>query len=87
MSDQHDGGPAFPRPSSEAHDAQGRTFYPCAYDGMTLRDYFAGQALVGLLASNMGRVDDGSSYADLALLHADAMLEARKQPDQTEATE
>ena len=84
MSDQHDGGPAFPSEQSETQDGTwNQTFEP----GMTLRDYFAGQALVGLLASNMGRVDDGSSYADLALLHADAMLIARKQPDQTEATE
>lgn len=36
----NDGGPAFPN-----NDAHG-----CAYTGMTLRDWFAGQALPGLLA-------------------------------------
>ena len=44
---------------------------------MTLRDYFAGQALAGLIASNMGRIDDGESYARLAGLHADAMIAER----------
>lgn len=37
-----DGGPAFPN-----NDAHG-----CAFSGMTLRDYFAGQALAGLCANS-----------------------------------
>jgi len=39
--------PAFPRP-----DLETETVRSCpAQDGMTLRDYFAGQALVGYMAS------------------------------------
>jgi hypothetical protein len=44
----NDGGPAFP--SNDAHG--------CAFAGMTLRDYFAGQALMGLLASGHFTRDD-----------------------------
>ena len=40
MSERDDGGPAFPIPADEP----GNT-----YTGMSLRDYFAGQALCGLL--------------------------------------
>lgn len=43
--------------------------------GMTLRDYFAGQALVGLLAAG---VDDGG-LSECAYTLADFMLAARKQ--------
>ena len=60
-----DGGPAFPN-----NDAHG-----CAYTGMTLRDYFAGQALAGLCA-------DGhrlSSSVKWSYEVADLMLAARKE--------
>ena len=40
MTDRHDGGPAFPRP--KLGDDCGRAFGQ--QDGMTLRDWFAGQA-------------------------------------------
>lgn len=42
-------------------------------EGMTLRDWFAGQALAGILANN-GR---GTPSADEAYKWADAMLERR----------
>lgn len=46
--------------------------------GMSLRDYFAGQALVGLLAS--GPHDCGEhGLAHDAYLHADAMLAYREE--------
>lgn len=66
--------------------------FPCApnesghvlSEGMTLRDWFAGQALIGILA-NPAREDSenwswqtGSLTGD-AFMYADAMLEARKQ--------
>jgi hypothetical protein len=51
-------------------------------DGMTLRDYFAGQALVGLLA---GRKPDAmftnEDATKSAYYMADAMLEARGEYD------
>ena len=45
--------------------------------GMSLRDWFASQALVGLLAAPV--VPD-EPRAVLAYRYADAMLEARKEP-------
>lgn len=51
-----DGGPAFPN-----NDSHG-----CAYTGMTLRDWFAGQALPGLLAQRQepGDYDGPNSTTD-----------------------
>jgi hypothetical protein len=80
MSDTQDGGgPAFP--ATPEQDAQG-------FCGMSLRDYFAGQALAGLRAA---RLQTGGAYpsenklwssgecARLAYRDADAMLKARKR--------
>ena len=44
-------------------------------DGMTLRDYFAGQALIGYLAD--GVISEPQYCATFAYRMADAMLEAR----------
>lgn len=74
MSTIDDGGPAFPVPTPGATD--GRT-----HDGgMTLRDWLAGQALAGELASQS---DDQpwikvGSLAARCYEIADAMLAARK---------
>jgi len=45
-------------------------------DGMTLRDYFAGQVLNGLFSGNNagGPID---ALAERAYIYADAMLEVR----------
>jgi hypothetical protein len=70
-----DGGPAFSRTGYEC--ANGDWVAP--QDGMTLRDWFAGQALAGLCASTAH--DDApkaSTIADWAYQQADAMLEARE---------
>ncbi len=65
----HDGGPAFP-----CNDQNG-----CAFAGMTLRDWFAGMALQGMLAScrpgySYQIAEDATSEA---FRYADAMLSAR----------
>ena len=75
MADRHDGGPAFPN-TSKVHAGYGGE----SYGGMSLRDYFAGQALVGLLAmpaslDGMGKTD--KLIAQYAYAVADAMLAAR----------
>jgi hypothetical protein len=44
--------------------------------GMSLRDYFAAQALQGLV-TNEG-ASSSARYAEIAYLLADAMMEARK---------
>ena len=49
-------------------------------EGMTLRDWFAGQALAGILAADSSTQSIGFvEAADLALGYADAMLKAREE--------
>lgn len=68
---KNDGGYAFPRKSLMHPDIS----------GMTLRDYFAGQALAGICANSgwndtfHGSVNDPSAKASYAM--ADAMIAAR----------
>ena len=52
-------------------------------EGMTLRDWFAGQALAGMLASEAGIPPYANSWAaERAYQMADAMLAERaKEPD------
>ena len=45
--------------------------------GMTLRDYFAGQALAGITGDPSVEDMDQNEIARAAYLYADAMLEAR----------
>lgn len=47
--------------------------------GMTLRDYFAGQFLVGLFAR--GGTAEEDEYASVAYTIADAMIEKRKMKE------
>lgn len=63
-----DGGPAFPR-SVVTQDSK----------GVSLRDWFAGQALVGLVAYNGTNGLESNEYGPgiLAYKLADAMLRAR----------
>lgn len=48
----------------------------CIDDGMSLRDWFAGQALAGLLAADW-EPQPGRTYADVAYANADQMMKAR----------
>jgi len=68
-----DGGPAFPHTHESWHTyPKGKAQPP---PGMTLRDWFAGQALIGL-------VSDGNtnfSVSKEAYRLADAMIVARKE--------
>jgi len=76
----HDsGGAAFPIPHSNEPHA------PCAEHGMSLRDWFAGKALVGDMAhsveSSLGNDTDENHFKDRAIMFykiADAMLAARE---------
>ena len=68
MNNDKTGGSAFPMADA-----------PFAYqDGMTLRDYFAGQAIVAL-AEHVGRIDMTHSQAEQAYRVADAMIAERKK--------
>jgi hypothetical protein len=84
-----DGGPAFPEISTRADEHDGSQIVYSA-GGMSLRDYFAGQALAGLLGSgdfNLIRIMDYTSSPDDKTAKAwavvcyklsDAMLAARE---------
>ena len=61
--------PAFP-----SHGSMGEV----AYQGMTLRDYFAAKALPFCLEEFGGNADDATQYAEAAYQIADAMLAARE---------
>ena len=78
----NDGGPAFPRAGSD---------YVKAQEGMSLRDWFAGHALAGILAGgsswnsvanevmkNEGLIGDVST-SEVAYRFADEMLKARSE--------
>ena len=76
MTQINDGGPAFPFVSWQSPNGMVSTAHT---NGMTLRDWFAGQALAGLLA-NVGFTGevtyDGLAYDAYRI--ADAMLAARE---------
>ena len=74
MSDKATNPLAFPR----AYSARQRNDAICfrVEDGMTLRDYFAGQALAGILSNTAGNYK-ASEIAIDSYIVADAMLEAR----------
>lgn len=83
MASNTDGGPAFPLPFVEGKDRDGYTTYTTADDidhgGMSLRDWFAGQALGALLDPTIVRASqsDENDIAEMAYELADAMLLAR----------
>ena len=74
MSTINDGGPAFPC-ESYGHRNGKETTVPA--QGMTLRDYFAGQVLVGALADPTCQPSP-IELAKMAYRGADAMLAARE---------
>ncbi len=82
-----DGGPAFPRPESHRQWEGGTVTTYYDQEGMTLRDWFAGQALIGLL-SNTALQDfreptalalGPAWFAEQAGIQADAMLAEREK--------
>jgi hypothetical protein len=46
--------------------------------GLSIRDYFAGQVLVGLYATGHFKAIDDTKLARVAYQQADAMMQARK---------
>ena len=79
MTENTDGGPAFPRPFSQFKQ-DNRTIGVRHQSGMSLRDWFAGQALNGLVAGfphGQGlQVPPLDQFATQAYEIADAMIEA-----------
>lgn len=81
-----DGGPAFPRPSAFGRRAGKRGGNPELVEsqgshGMSLRDWFAGQALMGIMGDPGMRPSSLGEFAHMAMRMyqvADAMLKARE---------
>lgn len=69
-----DGGPAF-APNGSPHPTDPTK----AYYGMSLRDYFASQALVGMLAGPDGPTTDTTLLCEDAYYFADIMLKTRSK--------
>lgn len=68
----NDGGPAFPVQALAAPGSE------VAW-GMSLRDWFAGQALAWCLSEFSGNAEDMKQPAEAAYQIADAMLRARER--------
>jgi hypothetical protein len=87
MNKQQDGGPAFPSEQGHIPDGAWNQTYE---SGMSLRDWFAGMALQGMLAyynPNRGDFHTNASKDDIAgyaFYIANAMLEAREAPSALE---
>lgn len=75
MSKIKDGGSAFPHPE---YNDDGTVYRQ--HEGMTLRDYFAGQALAGVVErmNPQGDFPTEDISARMAYRYADAMLRARE---------
>jgi hypothetical protein len=87
---KHTGGPAFP--TLPTYDGEG--YAEQSADGMTLRDWFAGQALAGMMANGFrpngtldtlpgqfgGYLDTDTPFEKSAYRMADAMLAERSKP-------
>ena len=69
-----DGGPAFPVPENKYGD-------PVHPGGMSLRDWFAGQALTGWISEGSNLRGHEAAIAEGCYVLADAMLQARIIPD------
>lgn len=78
MSKKDNGGPAFPvaptiiGPNGELSHAQ--------FEGMSLRDWFAGMALCGIQSNPGNNEQKYDRDAELAYATADAMLAEREKP-------
>jgi hypothetical protein len=70
---QKNGGPAYP---TYYHPTEGFD-----REGMTLRDWFAGQALGAMLTNEIAGAAEKSYVAEQAYYYADAMLEQREKPN------
>ena len=76
MNTPQDGGPAFPV-QDEVYGNGERQY---GSNGMSLRDWFAGMALQGLLANYEVKIECGT-FAKVAYRHADQMLAARERKE------
>jgi methylmalonyl-CoA mutase N-terminal domain/subunit len=72
----NDGGQAFPLPAVRIEFSSGEVEYHECHAGMSLRDYFAGQAFA--LGGEWFHNSGSTNVAETAYEIADAMLKARE---------
>jgi uncharacterized protein YodC (DUF2158 family) len=77
MTDAKDGGPAFPQNDLSAY---GMGPSEVQSQGMSLRDWFAGQALAGMMAAQ-SVPHSAEKWAFAAYTVADAMMAVRSRHD------
>lgn len=65
-----DGGPAFPVPGLHADES---------FNGMSLRDYFAAEAVQGIVAGRFYNPGQAEQIAKDAMAIADALIAAREK--------
>ena len=82
MLNEKNGGPAFPGEYQFTihHDNGGIETRTANGEGMSLRDYFAGQALAGIVPEGP-KWTGNREVAALCYVYADAMLAARDEPE------
>ena len=82
MAEVDDGGPAFPFPGIPTDGTDIPWMMP-PFPGMSLRDWFAGMAMQGVIADSgwepIVRSDGITPVSEVAYAIADAMLAARKE--------
>ena len=78
MTDKPENPPAFPRPGFEVRDTLSQRLPAGMQDGMSLLDYFAGQALAGVIARDGLYIMRPDVSAEKAYKVAEAMMQARK---------
>ena len=82
MSDPiNNGGPAFPQDEPDLHNGhyEGRYEIHRHHFGMSLRDWFAGQALAGYFANHHTPHKNAAGAADYIWETADAMIAERSK--------
>ena len=72
---KNDGGPAFPRTGWTATNQE--TMWP--EDGMSLRDYLAGQAIAGMCANPALASSSVDNWARVAYQISDALIAEREK--------
>ena len=79
MSNVYNGGPAFPVNDVMALEPRTTAEMVSLAHGMSLRDWFAGNALSGICASGTGKSWSKQMLAEEAYHLADAMLKEREK--------
>lgn len=78
---KNDGGPAFPARIDQWNGKTGEQSeeWVHRFEGMTLRDWFAGQALAGMVAGSKGIEITPDEFAESSYQLADAMIAERNK--------